>query len=271
MNVPPLLISLGITFLVGIVLFLYIRQRNEQIDNRITTMYEFVKNEAMVRNEQQKLIMDMVRSNTEENKLIQVSDNEMVPRIDEATSETEDDTSADEEDEEDEVEEVEVKHVITKPVEELPPVEIVNLTKKEEFFRPPTDGHDNEASGELVGEIGGAADRTATGATGTFELGDDADDVPAAADDHHDDNHDTASSASVQFVLNKGTQKSTTSSISHITDIQTLLSKKLAPSTLKKLSVPVLRSLAIHKGYIADNDTKYKKADLIKLFNEKEI
>jgi hypothetical protein len=260
MNIPPLLISLGITFLVGIVLFLYIRQRNEQIDQRITSMYDFVKNEAMVRNEQQKLIMNMVRG--EEHKLIQVSDNEMIPRIEES-SETEDDTSADEDEVEDEVEEVEVKHVVAKPVEDLPPVEIVHLTKKEEFFRPPTDGETNESVDGLVGAVD-------TGPVDTTDAHDAAD-AADAADEHNDDNHDTASSASVQFVLNKGTQKSTASSISHITDIQTLLSRKLAPSTLKKLSVAVLRSLAIHKGYIADNDTKYKKADLIKLFNEKEI
>lgn len=386
----PLFISLAVACLVGIALYFYFRHRNEQIENRINSVYEFVKNEAVIRNKQQELQLDMMRaqmgeeqvpivnSASAERKLISVSDNEGEPvrkslvsvvREEYPESEEEAETSDEEDDEEDNTEEtVEVRHVqATIDNEELPVTEVtvrkvdkVQSLKDElqedtdQVFReaPVTEfgtegpqsgagvngainheiwelvgirNRENRSDGQSTGEsiqyvgvssgddgqpfnaiVGGIADvgdgpvpdvatnygdtteahgndsgalpttsggvaRSNTPADGTNDDGADRPLQYVGGDDTHQDGHpsndlDTESSASLKIIRHSTTQKSSSSVVSHVTDIQTLLGRRLPVTTVKKLTMPVLKSLAVHKGILPDMEVKIRKNDLVDLF-----
>lgn len=409
----PLLISLVVACLVGIALYFYFRHRNEQIENRINSVYEFVKNEALIRNKQQELQLDLMRAQmgeeqaphvstaTAERGLINVSDNEGEPaktmrvkmvREQYAESEEEAETS-DEEDDGDEDntddasvsnEQTEVRRVqATLETDELPVKEITvrkvtdkvqslkdELQEDNQVFReaPVSEfsgktgqsetgvngtidneiwelvglqNRENRSNGENAGEgvqyvgvssgddgqplnvvdggnasIGGNAPirdgptpNVATNYGDTTEaVRNDTRTVPATSggitgrntttdgeqhdeytsnqptddgasrpfeyvggDDTHQDGHptndlDTESSASLKIIRHSTTQKSTSSVVTHITDIQTLLGRRLPVTTVKKLTMPVLKSLAVHKGILPDMETKIRKNDLVDLF-----
>jgi hypothetical protein len=369
----PIVISLVIACLVGIALFFYFRQRNEQIENRINSVYEFVKNEALIRNKQQELQLQMMRTQIEEqpeivvndNTLISVSDNEDQPvrrslgevarKVSEeyAESEEEEDTSDEEE------EEVEIKRVHATMDEELPITEVAvrkvpdkvqtlkdELADEQVFRQAPVsefgteepytgagvattfddevrelvgldhreNGDNGENAGESIQYIGTAVGddgqpvnvvikRTVDGdgsilaptdGDTTETNGDNTGNVPATSsgdggehlstndeptdrpieyvgNDTHQDDHqtadlDTESSASLKIIRHSTTQKSTSSVVTHITDIQTLLGRRLPITTVKKLTMPVLKSLAVHKGILPDMDVKIRKNELVDLF-----
>lgn len=372
----PLFISLVVACLVGIALFLYFRHRDEQIENRIDSVYEFVKNEALIRNKQQELQLQMMRSQMEEqpdtnivmnsNKLISVSDNEIEPvrrslaqvvREEFLESEEEEETS-------DEEDETEIKRVHAIIDDDLPVTEVMvhkvadkvqtlkdELADEQVFRQAPVselggkepqsgagvistiddeirelvsiDNRENGDNGEDVGEsiqhLGNAVgydgqsyiqqpDNVIVGVSnvrdGTIIAsndgdipktdGDDAGNIPATSignggeylstndeptdrpieyvgNDTHQDDHqtsdlDTESSASLKIIRHSTTQKSTSSVVTHITDIQTLLGRRLPITTVKKLTMPILKSLAVHKGIIPDMDVKIRKNELVDLF-----
>jgi len=374
----PIVISLVIACLVGIALFLYFRYRNEQVENRINSVYEFVKNEALIRNKQQELQLQMMRSQMEEqpeikvndNKLISVSDNdepvrrslgEVVKEVSEeyAESEEEEDTSDDEEEDN-----VEIKRVHATIDDDLPVTEVTvhkvadkvqtlkdELADEQVFRQAPVsefggeepqsgagvistvddevrklvglDDRENRDYGENAGEsiqyIGNAIGnhgqsdiqqsinvivgdanvrdgaiitstdgvipetiRDDTGNVREASIGNGGEHIPTndeptdrpvqyVGDDSHQDDHqatdlDTESSASLKIIRHSTTQKSTSSVVTHITDIQTLLGRRLPITTVKKLTMPILKSLAIHKGIIPDMDVKIRKNELVDLF-----
>lgn len=370
----PFVISLVIACLVGIALFFYFRHRNEQVENRINSVYEFVKNEALIRNKQQELQLQMMRNQMEEqpeikvndNKLISVSDNDDEPvrrslgevvREEYPESEEEEETS-------DEEDEIEIKRVHATMDDDLPVTEVTvhkvadkvqtlkdELADEQVFRQAPVsefggeepqsgagvistvddevrelvglDDRENRDYGENVGEsiqhIGNAVeydgqpdiqqsvnvivgsanvgdgaiftrtdgdipetDGNDTGNVREASIGNGGEHIPTndeptdrpveyVGDDSHQDDHktddlDTESSASLKIIRHSTTQKSTSSVVTHITDIQTLLGRRLPITTVKKLTMPILKSLAVHKGILPDMDVKIRKNELVDLF-----
>lgn len=371
----PLLISFVVACLVGIALFFYFRYRNEQVENRINSVYEFVKNEALIRNKQQELQLQMMRSQMEEqpeikvndNKLISVSDNDEPVRrslgevIREEYDESEEEAETSDDEEEDNIE---IKRVHATMDDDLPVTEVTvhkvadkvqilkdELADEQVFRQAPVsefggeepqsgagvisavddevrelvglDDRENRDYGENAGEsiqyIGNAvrddgqsdiqqsvnvivgvsnvrdgAIFTRTDGDIPETVGDDAGNVRETSignggehistndeptdrpvqyvgDDSHQDDHqatdlDTESSASLKIIRHSTTQKSTSSVVTHITDIQTLLGRRLPITTVKKLTMPILKSLAVHKGILPDMDVKIRKNELVDLF-----
>lgn len=371
----PLLISFVVACLVGIALFFYFRYRNEQVENRINSVYEFVKNEALIRNKQQELQLQMMRSQMEEqpeikvndNKLISVSDNDEPVRrslgevIREEYDESEEEAETSDDEEEDNIE---IKRVHATMDDDLPVTEVTvhkvadkvqnlkdELADEQVFRQAPVsefggeepqsgagvistvddevrelvglDDRENRDYGENAGEsiqyignavgddgqpdleqsvnvivgganVGNGAILASTDGDIPETVGDDtgnvretsignggehisANDEPTdrpvqyVGDDSHQDDHqttdlDTESSASLKIIRHSTTQKSTSSVVTHITDIQTLLGRRLPITTVKKLTMPILKSLAVHKGILPDMDVKIRKNELVDLF-----
>jgi hypothetical protein len=367
----PFIVSLAVACLVGVILFFYFRSRNEQIEHKINSVYDFVKNEALIRNKQHELFLEMTRAQLggevqqhqqeEERKLINVSDNEgpmdqiakskLVVVKEHYESEEEEDTSDEEEDDDDDKPEIkkvsatipdkrpsddEEDQVFRKaPVSRFSPSEretggirkrnspiydgsdlvrkSINEGRNMVVGQSRTNKSDGESAGESISNLGTSNGNDGEPIDGTGEPvngdvtkadGDDGghdkstigldeptnvltDDVPPNVDGDHeptgvyepnggntyqDGNKitdlETASSVSLHIIQNgrNSTQKSHSSVVSNVTDIQTLLGRRLSLTTVKKLTMPILKSLSVHKGIIPDMDVKIKKNDLVELF-----
>lgn len=105
-----LLISLGFTLLVGILLFIFVKQRTSSIENKINTLFQLVQEEAakshqaMLASRESNMVIEETTRAGESNQLIAVSDGESSEESDDDldTSDDSDIESSEESDEEEE-------------------------------------------------------------------------------------------------------------------------------------------------------------------------